>query len=96
MARRPQRDSKIGPSAATNENGPTTVTIADPTSAGLTLEAQLVAEHGVLMLYEPSRAKHRAFYALATVLRLGWRVVSASPEEQALLDAHGFGRGWVQ
>jgi hypothetical protein len=72
------------------------VTIADPTSGGWTLEAQLVAEHGVLMLYEPSRAKHRAFDALAAVLRLGWRVVSASPEEQAMLDAHGFGRGWVQ
>jgi hypothetical protein len=26
----------------------------------------------------------------------GWRIVHASPEEQALLDAHGFGSGRVQ
>jgi hypothetical protein len=97
MAGRPQRDSKIGPSAATNENGPTTVTIAVPTSGGWTFEAELVTdESGVLMLYEPSRAKRRAFCQLAAVLKIGWRIVAASSEEQAILDAHGFASGWVQ
>jgi hypothetical protein len=48
------------------------------------------------MLYEPSRAKHRAFYPLAAVLKIGWRIVRASPEEQALLEAHGFGPRRVQ
>jgi hypothetical protein len=35
----------------------------------------------------------RAFYPLAAVLKIGWRIVRASPEDQALLDAHGFGSG---
>jgi hypothetical protein len=48
------------------------------------------------MLYEPSRAKRRAFGQLAAVLKIGWRIVSASREEQALLDAPGFGSGRVQ
>ena len=30
------------------------------------------------------------------VLKIGWRIVQASPEEQALLNAHGFGSGRVQ
>jgi hypothetical protein len=47
-----------------NHGGPA-VTIAVPLS-GETFEAELVAdESGVQMLYEPSRAKHRAFYPLA-------------------------------
>jgi hypothetical protein len=50
----------------------------------------------VLMLYEPSRAKHRAFYPPAAVLEIRWRIVAASPEEPAVLDAHGFGSGSVQ
>jgi hypothetical protein len=36
------------------------------------------------------------FYLLEDVLKIGWRIVSASPEEQALLDAHGFGSRRVQ
>jgi hypothetical protein len=35
-------------------------------------------------------------YLLSAVLTIGWRIASASPEEQALLDAHGFGSGRVQ
>ena len=42
------------------------------------------------MLYEPSRAKPRAFYTLAAVLKIGWPIVRTSPEEQTLLNAHGF------
>jgi hypothetical protein len=30
---------------------------------------------------------------LSAALKIGWRIVRASPEEQALLDAHGFGSG---
>ena len=33
---------------------------------------------------------------LSAALQNGWRIVSASPEEQALLEAHGFGSGRVQ
>jgi hypothetical protein len=71
------------------------VTILVPVSSQ-TFEAQLEDEHGVLMVYEPSRAERKAFYTLAAVLKIGWRITSASPEEQALMEAHGFGRGWVQ
>jgi hypothetical protein len=72
------------------------MTIAVPLSDE-TFEAELEAdESGVLMLYEPSRAKHRAFYPPAAVLQIGWRIVAASPEEPAVLDAHGFGSGSVQ
>jgi hypothetical protein len=73
------------------------MTIAVPTSGGWMFEAELVADgSGVPMLYEPSRVKRRTFCQLAAVLKIGWRIVAASPEEQAMLDAHGFGRGWVQ
>ncbi len=73
------------------------MTIAVPTCGGWTLLAELDADgSGVLMLYEPSSAQRRAFYPLATVLKMGWRIVAASPEERAMLEAHGFGRGWVQ
>jgi hypothetical protein len=47
------------------------MTIAVPTS----FYAQLEHEHRVLMLYEPSRAKHGAFYPLAAVLNIRWRIV---------------------
>src|SRR5918994_127431 len=33
---------------------------------------------------------------LSAALKIGWRIASASPEEQALLEAHGFGSGRVQ
>jgi hypothetical protein len=73
------------------------MTIAVPTSSGWTFDAELVADDsGVLMPYEPSRAKRRRFCQLAAVLKIGWRIVAASPEEQAMLNAHGFGSGRVQ
>jgi hypothetical protein len=73
------------------------VTIAVPISGGWTFAAEVVADgSGVLMLYEPSRAKRRTFCQLAAVLTIGWRIVEASPEEQAILDAHGFRSRWVQ
>jgi hypothetical protein len=35
------------------------------------------------------------FYLIADVLKIGWRIVRPSPEEQALLEAHGFESGRV-
>ena len=35
----------------------------------------------------------RTRYQLTVVFQGGWRIVSASPEEQALLQAHGFASG---
>jgi hypothetical protein len=32
-------------------------------------------------------------YQLAVVFQGGWRIVSASPEERAVLNAHEFGSG---
>ena len=34
-------------------------------------------------------------YLLSAVLKIGWRIVRASPEEQVLVEAHGFGSGRV-
>ena len=68
-------------------------------ASGQTLDAQLEEDaQGNLCLYQLSRSTGEALvcWGLATVLRLGWRIVWASPTEQAQLDAHGFGRGWVQ
>jgi hypothetical protein len=42
------------------------------------------------------QASGSAFYPLAAVLKIGWRIVRASPEEQALLDEHGFGSRRMQ
>jgi hypothetical protein len=71
------------------------MTIGLPLSAE-TFEAEIEAdESGVLMLYaDAARSTRRS--TRAAVLRIGWRIVSASPAEQALLEAHGFGSGRVQ
>jgi hypothetical protein len=37
--------------------------------SGDTFEAEIADESGALMLYQPSRAKARAFYPLAAVLK---------------------------
>jgi hypothetical protein len=47
---------------------------------------------GVLWLVDAERTR----YQLTVVFQGGWRIVSASPEEQALLQAHGFASGWLQ
>jgi hypothetical protein len=68
-------------------------------ASGQRLEAQPEKDaQGNLCLYQLSRTTGVALvcWSLATVLKLGWRIVWASPAEQAQLDAHGFGRGWVQ
>jgi hypothetical protein len=53
-------------------------------------------EFHMLWLNEPNRKGRRmGRYLLSAALQTGWRIVRASPEEQALLETHGFGRGWV-
>ena len=42
------------------------------------------------------RNSGRVQILLSAALQTGWRIASASPEEQALLHAHGFGSGRVQ
>jgi hypothetical protein len=42
------------------------------------------------------RNSGRVQILLSAALQNGWRIVHPSPEEQALLDAHGFGSGRVQ
>jgi hypothetical protein len=55
---------------------------------------QLVAdERGVLHLLQ---ARPRIDFLLAAVLKIGWRIASATADERAMLEAHGFGSGRVQ
>jgi hypothetical protein len=42
------------------------------------------------------RNSGRVQILLSAALKTGWRIVNASPEEQALLDGHGFGSGAIQ
>jgi hypothetical protein len=64
------------------------VRIAVP-ATGETFEVQLEEdEFHMLWLNEPNRkGRRRGRYLLSAVLKIGWRVVRASPEEQAVLDA---------
>jgi hypothetical protein len=63
------------------------------TATGETFVSRAEAdEHGVVWRIDAEGVR----YQLAVVFQGGWRIVSASPEEQALLDAHGFGSGRVQ
>ena len=66
---------------------------------GPPFDAELVQdEFAMLWLHQTnSRGKRIGFQGLlSAVLTIGWRIVSASPEEQALLEAHGFGSGRLQ
>jgi hypothetical protein len=75
------------------------VTITGPTSGGWTFEAQLEEdEWHMLWLNSPNRVtgKRQGRYLLSAVLKVGWHIVKASPEEQALLGAHGLASGRVQ
>jgi hypothetical protein len=74
------------------------VTIA-VSANGPRFEAQLDQdEHGNLCVYQLGRTRDERVvsWALGIVLAFGWRIVGATPGEQALLDAHGFGIGRVQ
>jgi hypothetical protein len=75
------------------------MTVELPT-AGEQFEAHLVEDrYGVLWVHEanprPDRRKAQAF-SLVVVLKLGWRIVHPSPDEQALLQKNGFPGGWLQ
>jgi len=72
------------------------VTIAAP---GWTFEGTLEEdEWHMLWLNSPNlvTGKRQGRYLLSAVLTIGWRIVNASPEEQAMLEAHGFGSRRVQ
>jgi hypothetical protein len=73
------------------------VTISLP-ATGETSEAQLEEDefHILWLVHRNPRNSGRVQILLSAALQNGWRIVSASPEEQALLDAHGFGSGRVQ
>jgi hypothetical protein len=70
------------------------MTIAIPTPTGGTLEAQL-EEDGFHMLWLINRNRRnsgREQILLSAALQGGWSIVRVSAEEQAVLEAHGFGR----
>jgi hypothetical protein len=69
-----------------------TVTIVGPAD-GETSEAQLEEDefHTPWPVHRNQRKRRRADPAIGFALQNGWRIASASPEEQALLDARGFG-----
>jgi hypothetical protein len=73
------------------------VTIAIPVT-GETIVAQLEEdEFHMLWRNEPNRKGRRmGRYLLSAVLKIGWRIMRASPEEQTLLETHGFGSWQVQ
>jgi hypothetical protein len=52
--------------------------------------------HMLWLVQRNRRNSGRVQILLSAALQNGWGIVSASPEEQALLDAHGFGSGKVQ
>jgi hypothetical protein len=64
-----------------------------------TFEAELVQDElGVLWVAERAAVAGVVmdYRRLAQVIDIGWRIVSAKPHEQALLDAHGFGTERLQ
>jgi hypothetical protein len=73
------------------------VTIAAP-ATGETFEAQLEQDefHMLWLINRNRRNSGRLQILLSAALRTGWCIASASAEEQAPLEAHGFGSGRVQ
>ena len=67
------------------------VTIAIP-ATGETIKAQF-EEDGFQMLWLNSG---RVQILLSAALQNGWRIMRVSAEEQRVLEAHGFGSGWLQ
>jgi hypothetical protein len=68
-----------------------TVTIVGPAD-GETSEAQLEQrEFHMRLINRNPRNSGRVQILLSAALQTAWRIASASPEEQALLDTHGFG-----
>jgi hypothetical protein len=67
------------------------MTIQTATGETFPADPEIDAE-GVLWLVDAEGVR----FQLAVVLQGGWRIVRASPEEQALLDEHGFGSRRMQ
>jgi hypothetical protein len=66
--------------------------------SGQTSEPQLEEDefHMLWLVHRNRRNSGRLQILLSAALQNGWRIVRASPEEQALLEAHGFGSRRVQ
>jgi hypothetical protein len=73
------------------------VTISSP-ATGETSEAQLEEDtfHMLWLVHRNRRNSGRVQILLSAALQNGWRIVDASPAEQALLEAHGFGSRRIQ
>jgi hypothetical protein len=67
-------------------------------ATGETSEPQLEEDefHMLWLVHRNRRNSGRVQILLSAALQNGWRIVRASPEEQALLEAHGFGSRRVQ
>ena len=75
------------------------MTISVPTSGGWTFEAQLEEDEWhmlwLLKRYRLTGTVHGR-HLLTAVLKVGWGIVESTPEERALLEAHGLGSGRLQ
>jgi hypothetical protein len=67
-------------------------------ASGETSEAQLEEDafHMLWLVHRNRRNSGRVQILLSAAPQNGWRIVDTTPAEQALLEAHGFGSGWVQ
>jgi hypothetical protein len=90
-------EAEVGEKAGRPTHGGPAVTITAPAS-GETSEGQLEKDefHMLWLVHRNRRNSGRVQILLSAALQNGWRIVSASPAEQALLDAHGFGSRRVQ
>jgi hypothetical protein len=90
-------EAEVGVKAGRPTHGGPAVTIAAPAS-GETSEGQLEEHefHMLWLVHRNRRNSGRVQILLSAALKTGWRIVNASPEEQALLDGHGFGSGTIQ
>jgi hypothetical protein len=71
------------------------VTIFIPVN-GHTIDAELEAgTNGIVWIHElrAMTGEHIVSWDLLAVLKLGWRIVNASPDEQAVRETHGFWSG---
>jgi hypothetical protein len=90
-------EAEVGVKAGRPTHGGPAVTIAAPAS-GETSEGQLEEDefHMLWLVHRNRRNSGRVQILLSAALQNGWRIVRASPEEQALLEAPGFGSWRVQ
>ena len=67
-------------------------------ASGETLAAQLEEDefHMLWLIHRNRRNSGRVQILLSAALQTGWRIVESTPEERALLKAHGLASGRVQ